>query len=171
MANVKSRTGQIISPVQIISFISKWASWISYAALTAMMAFVFYDVIARYFDHPTSGSNDIVQLLTLIAVAFTFSYTQLVKRNPSTSFLVMYLPRKTQEILQAVTCLLGLIPFALLIWTSATLAGHFLETHEGTLTLGVPLYPLVYCIALGSVLMCLVLIVDLVESLRKVVKR
>ena len=56
----------------IVNKINQKSSWISYAAISAMMVFVFVDVILRYFGHPTSGSVDIVQMLSVVAVSFTF---------------------------------------------------------------------------------------------------
>lgn len=168
MARARDRWTQYLSP---FSLISKAASWVSYFAIAAMMAFVFYDVIARYFGHPTSGSNDVVQLLTLIAVAFTMSFTQVLKRHPSTSFIVERFSPKAQQILGVITGFLSIVPFVLLVWTSYSLAQHFWNTHEGTMTLGIPIYPMIYCIALGSALMCLVLIANFVESVRKAVTK
>lgn len=165
MASDGNRLARLVNPI------SRAASWISYAALFAMMVFVFADVILRHFGRPTSGSNDVVQLMTLVAVAFAFSYTQVLKRNPSTSFIVTHLPLKGQEAIALVNAFVSLVPFALLVWTSAELAMHLRDVNEGTMTLGVPLYPFVYCIAFGSALMCLVLLADFVGLVMKKVKR
>jgi TRAP-type C4-dicarboxylate transport system permease small subunit len=170
MANLKTFSERIVSAGQIIGTITRIVSWIAYIAIAAMLVFVFSDVILRYFGYPTSGSNDIVQLLSIIAVALTMGYTQVLKRHPSTSFLVEKLSNRTQTIIATVTSFLSLITFVLLSWSSALLARHMWNHHEGTMTLGIPLHPLILCISLGSVLMCLVIALDFIILVHKVVK-
>lgn len=170
MGKVKRREFRVIAE-QIMNTTTSKASWISYLAIFFMMAFVFYDVVARYFRHPTPGSNDIVQVLALIAVPLTMSYTLFQKRHPSTTFFVDKFPRRAQEYLSVITTLLSLVIFVFLVWNSISLAGRLFDHHDGTMTLGIPLYPLVYCLTLGSALMCLVLIIHFLEALQKVMRR
>lgn len=152
---------------QFISGLNRRVNWIAYIAITAMMVFVFADVILRYWGHPTSGSNDVVQVLSVIAVAFAMGYTQVLKRHPAIVILVPRLPLRAQGVIHIVTNFLSLVVFGLLAWQSAILARHLWIHNEGTMTLGFPLYPLVYCISLGSALMCLVLISDFLKAIFK----
>jgi len=114
MENARNPSQRIVMAEQITNTITRIVSWIAYIAIAAMLVFVFSDVILRYFGHPTSGSNDIVQLLSIIAVAFAMGYTQVLKRHPSTSFLVEKLSIKTQTVIATITSLLSLFPFVLL---------------------------------------------------------
>lgn len=171
MESEKSQAKHGISPVQIINSIAQKVSWIAYLAIAAMMVFVFYDVIARYFRHPTAGSNDIVQTLAMIAIPLAMSYTLVLRRHPVTSFFIEKAPRRAQEYILIITTFFSLVIFAFLVWQSFAYADRLKQHHEGTMTLGIPLYPQVYCLTLGSVLMCLVLITHFLEALRKVVKR
>jgi TRAP-type C4-dicarboxylate transport system permease small subunit len=159
---------RVISVIdRFLSALTRRVNWISFLAITIMMAFVFVDVILRYLGHPTTGSNDIVQLLLVITVAFAMGYTQVLKRHPSIAILVPRLPLRAQGVIHIITSFLSMIIFALLAWRSATLARHLWIHNEGTMTLGFPLYPLVYCISFGSVLMFLVLISDFLKAIFK----
>jgi TRAP-type transport system small permease protein len=169
MANINSRSEQIANAEQIIHTLNRIASWVAYFVIAVMMTFVFYDVIARALGHPTPGSNDVVQLLTIVAVAFAMGYTQILKRHPSISFIAEKLSSRPRAILSAVISLLGLIPFILLAWNSLVFARRMWTTNEGTMTLAIPIYPFIYCIAFGSILLCLVLIMNFVTDLRKAV--
>jgi TRAP-type C4-dicarboxylate transport system permease small subunit len=172
MANIANkRTDFVAYAEQIMSIVAHKVSWVSYAAIASMMGFVFYDVFARYVGHPTPGSNDVVQVLELIAIPFAMSYTLALRRHPSTLFFIEKLPRRTQEYISLITTFLSLVIFAFVAWSSLALAGRLFENHDGTMTLGIPLYPLVYGITFGSILMCLVLIVHLMEDWMKVVRR
>ena len=151
----------------IVNKINQKSSWISYAAISAMMVFVFVDVILRYFGHPTSGSVDIVQMLSVVAVSFTFGYTHVKKRHPTISLLVSHFPKNIRWIINIITTFLSLLLFLLLTWQSANLAKHMWINHEGTMTLGIPVFPMIYGIAFGSALMSLVIIIDLMMLLFK----
>jgi C4-dicarboxylate transporter DctQ subunit len=164
VANVLNRFDRIVGGV------NRRASWISYAAIFSMMAFVFSDVILRYFGHPTSGSNDLVQLMTAVAVAFTMGYTLYLGRHPTTAILVVHLPPAAQRVIRSATSLLSLVVFVFLAWQTAKLARQMMKVHEGTMTLGLPLYPFIFCISAGSVLMCLICLASFLKSLRGVTK-
>ncbi len=152
---------------RIVNTINEKASWLAYIAIAAMMAFVFYDILARYFGHPTSGSNDVVQLLEAAAVAFAMGYTMILRRHPTAGLIVTHLPARTQGVIGTVTGFLSLVLFILLTWSSASLGERMWANHEGTMTLGIPIYPFIYCITLGSVLMCLGCLTSLLNSLRR----
>jgi TRAP-type C4-dicarboxylate transport system permease small subunit len=81
--DAKSNRDVLDQVESIVNKINQKSSWLSYAAISAMMAFVFVDVILRYFGHPTSGSIDIVQMLSVVAVSFTIGYTHVKKRHPT----------------------------------------------------------------------------------------
>lgn len=152
---------------RIVSTINRRANWIACFAAAAMMAFVCYDVVARYLGHPVTGSNDITQFLSVILVAFAMGYTQVLKRHMSVSLVIARLSPRAQRFTASITTILSLALFILLAWKSCSLARRMWLSHEGTSTLGIPTYLLVYSIALGCVLICLVLAVDLLGSLRK----
>jgi TRAP-type C4-dicarboxylate transport system permease small subunit len=87
-----------------------------------------------------------------------------------TSFFIVKAPLRVQEYVRVITTFFSLVVFAFLAWQSYAYANRLMQHHEGTMTLGIPLYPQVYCLTFGSVLMCLVLVTQLIEALRKVVK-
>ena len=165
--NAKSSRDMVDRLESIVEKVNKNSCWISYAAISAMMAFVFVDVILRYFGRPTSGSNDIVQILSVVAVSFAMGYTHVIKRHPTLSLLVSHFPKNMRRSIRIITSTLSMVLFLLLTWQSAKLARHMWVNHEGTMTLGIPVFPMIYGIAFGSALLSFVIIVDLIKLLMK----
>ena len=165
--NAKSNKDVLEAIENIVDRISRKSLWISYAAISAMMVFVFVDVILRYFGHPTSGSVDIVQMLIVVSVSFAVGYTHVKKRHPTITIVVSHFPKNIRRTISIITTFLSLLLFILLAWQSANLAKHMWVHHEGTMTLGIPVFPMIYGIAFGSALMSLVIIVDLIKLLLK----
>jgi len=155
---------------RIATTINKKANWIACGAAAIMMAFVCCDVILRYFGHPIKGSNDVVQLLSVVLVVFAMGYTQVLKRHAFIVLAVSRLSLRAQGVIASITSILSIGLFVLVTWQSCALAGRTWLSGEVSMTLRLPFYPLMYGLALGCVLMCLVLVVDLRKSLGKAVR-
>jgi TRAP-type C4-dicarboxylate transport system permease small subunit len=155
---------------RIAHTINKKANWIACGAAAIMMAFVCCDVVLRYFGHPIKGSNDVVQLLSVVLVVFAMGYTQILKRHAFVVVVVSRLSPRTQRIIAGITSILSIGLFILVAWQSCALAGRAWLSGELSMTLRIPFYPLIYGLALGCVLMCLVLAIDFLKSLSKAVR-
>jgi TRAP-type C4-dicarboxylate transport system permease small subunit len=155
---------------RIATTINKKANWIACGAAAIMMAFVCCDIILRYFGHPIKGSNDVVQLLSVLLVAFAMGYTQVLKRHASVSLVISRFSPRAQGIIASITSILSIGLFIMVAWQIYALAGRTWLSGELSMTLRIPFYPLIYGLALGCVLMCLVLAVDFLKSLGKAVR-
>lgn len=155
----------------IVGLINRWCNYLSAAAVVCMMAFVCADVVLRYFGHPILGSNDIVSLLMVVLVALAMGHTHLLKRNTTITLVTDRFPSRMRAALAILTNCAALILFILVVWQSCALADRMGQSGEGSMTLGIPLHPWVYCMAVGCVLICSAIVVDLVQSIQKVVKR
>ena len=58
----------------------------------------------------------------------------------------------------------------LMAWQSTLLANDMRQSSEVSYTLGIPFYPFVYGIAVCSVLLALVFLVDLLDSITQMVR-
>jgi TRAP-type C4-dicarboxylate transport system permease small subunit len=154
---------------RFVNAVNAKANWVACLALVAMMTFVFYDVVARRFGHPTPGSIDIVQILSIVLVALAMGHTQVLKRYPSIDLIFVRLPKKAQTYLAIITNIVSLTLFVLVSLRSFVLARNIWLEGQGTMTLAIPIAPLIYCIGLGSVLMSLVLFTDLIIFLRRLI--
>jgi TRAP-type C4-dicarboxylate transport system permease small subunit len=136
-----------------------------------MMLFVCTDVILRYFGHAVLGSNDIVSLLLVIIITFALAHTYALRRHTRITFVISRLRPRMRAIIAAVTNSICIYIFILLIWQCCAFANRLKQSGEVSMTLGLPLHPLLYCMAAGFCLICIVIFMDLAKSILKVVER
>ena len=150
--------------------ISQVAHRVGMYFLIAMMLLTVVDVGGRcFFNQPIVGSYELTAFMMAIVVYFCIAYTQVRKGHIRVTFIVDRLPEKTRAVVDSIAYLLGLGMFSLIAWQAALQANRLRLIGETSATLEVPVWPFVWVVAFGSVLLCLVLLSDLHESLAQVV--
>ena len=133
-----------------------------------MMVITCIDVVgAKVFKWPLLGALDIVMLSQIVAISFAASMTLILGRHIQVEFLFNLLPRRAQAVIHSVVLLLGLGLFILIIWRLCVLGYSFQTSGEYSPTAYIRLYPFAYAIALASVPVCLVFLVEFLKSLTK----
>lgn len=131
-----------------------------------MMGLTSSDVVLRYFfNRPIKGSYDIVGLLGAVTIALSIGYTQLNGRHVATEFIQFIKSRAIQGVVRTVGCLLSIGMYAILAWQCGSVGAQFRAAGRVSDTVQIPIYPLLYIVALGCAVNCLVLLVDLFRSL------
>jgi TRAP-type C4-dicarboxylate transport system permease small subunit len=135
-------------------------------AIFAMMTLTCADVFLRYFFRkPLSGTYEIVALLGAVAVSFAMAHTLANKGHVAVSLIVQILPKKLQGIVEISISIFGIILFALITWQSILYGIDCQRSGEVSLTLELPFYPIIYGVALGAAVVCMILIVDLANAI------
>ncbi|RLB13720.1 MAG: TRAP transporter small permease [Deltaproteobacteria bacterium] len=138
-------------------------------AIFAMMALTSVDIFLRYFFRkPIPGTYEIVALLGAVAVSFAMAHTLAVKGHVAVSLIVQMFPKRLQGIVESFISIFGIILFALIAWQSILYGVDCQRSGEVSMTLQLPFYPIIYGVALGAAVVCLVLTVDLVNAISKV---
>jgi TRAP-type C4-dicarboxylate transport system permease small subunit len=138
-------------------------------AIFAMMALTCVDVFLRYFFRkPIPGTYEIVALLGAVAVSFAMAHTLAKKGHVAVSLIVQMFPKRLQGVVEIFISGFGIILFGLITWQSILYGIDCQKVGEVSLTLQLPFYPVIYGVALGAVVVCLVLIVDLINALSNV---
>ena len=139
--------------------------------MVAMLSLTMVDVIGiKLFRWPVPGAPEMVGFLGVVVIAFAMTYTLFVRGHIQVEFFVMHMPKKGQLVSTALVSLLGLLLFALLSWQSFEY-GHMLQTTgEVSMTQRIPFYPFVYAMAFCCIPVCLVLLLDFIQSVMKAVK-
>ncbi len=148
--------------------------YVAAVALFGMMMVTTLDVFGRYFlNSPITGAYELVGILLAMAGTWSIGYAQIKKGHIRVDFLWRRFPRRGQLILDTLACFIGLIAFSVLTWRLIDLAGYFLTLTKGnaTDTLGIPLFPFVVITAIGTGMLALVLLFDLINSLIEVKRR
>ncbi len=83
------------------------------------------------------------------------------------SLVVQLFSKRIQGLIETIVSIFGIILFALIAWQSVVYAVDCQRSGEVSLTLQLPFYPIIYGVAVGAGVVCLVLIVDLVNAASK----
>ena len=142
---------------------------IAAVAIFTMMALTCVDVFLRYFFRkPIPGTYEIIALLGAVAVSFAMAHTLAKKGHVAVSLIVQMFPKRLQGIVEGFISIFGIILFGLITWQSILYGIDCQRAGEVSLTLELPFYPIIYGVALGAAVVCLVLIVDLGNALSNV---
>ena len=138
------------------------------AAVVTIMILTTADVILRLFRHPIPGTYELVGLLGTVIISFSLAYTSMQKGHIAVEFLVQKLPRKSQLAISATNDLIGAMLFGIIAWQSIVYAFNLKESNEVSLTIQLPIYPFACGIAIGCSLLCLILLLEFITSIKKV---
>jgi len=148
--------------------LSGWCEWIGLVGLLLVMVITCIDVVgAKVFKLPLLGALDIVMLSQIVTISFAASMTLILGRHIQVEFVFTLLPRRAQAIINSIVLLLGLGLFIVIIWRLCVLGYSFQTSGEYSPTAYIPLYPFAYGIALGSIPVWLVFLLEFLKSLTK----
>lgn len=162
-----------MSPIEkTVALITRWLNWMAAAAIIAVMVIVCINVVGRgVFGSPLKGTVDIVSLLGALIIAGAIAYTQVLKGHIRITLLVERLPNRPRYIIASLIDLIGFALFALISWQTILFARDTYDIGELSEVLKIPLTPFAVVITVGCVALTLVLLVDLLTSLSKAVKK
>lgn len=148
--------------------LSIWGEWIGVGGILIMVAVTCADVLgAKLLTAPVPGSTEIISLVQVAAIVFAMAATQRHKGHISVEMFVAKMPPRVHWLVKALTSLLGLILFSLLIFESVRLGNRYLEAGEVTATVQIPYYPFAYAFSLALLPVAMMLLVDFIEALKK----
>ncbi len=151
---------------RILSKIGKLSSALSNlgsVALFSMMAITVIDVIGRYlFNKPVLGAFELTEFLVLILIFSFLAYTEAQKRHICVEIISDLLPRRVQFVCSVINYTICLLVFALITYMSVDKALELMQTGETSPNLVIPNYPFVFFITLGSFVMCIEYVKDLI---------
>jgi TRAP-type C4-dicarboxylate transport system permease small subunit len=140
--------------------IGRGLDWISKAllvlasVLTFLLCFVVVgDVIGRVvFNSPLKGTPELVSSSIVIICYLQAVYAILSNGMMHVDALTVHFPARIRAALNVVSCLLGVVLFALIFWGSIDGFGHAFETgeYEGEGALRVPMWPVRLAVLAGS---------------------
>ena len=134
--------------------------------LMAMVLLTIVDVVLRrIFNHPLSSSLELSQVMLVIVVFSSVAYCGIKSGHVTIDALTSRFSPKIQAILNSITGLFGVLLFSAMGWGSMVLAMDKLSNHSVTGILPIPIYPFVFLVAFGSILLALILLVQFINSL------
>jgi len=137
--------------------------------LIPMMLLTAADVIGRaVWAWPIPGAVEICSYMLAIFILLGVAYTHQVKGHVRVSMLVSRLPEQFGLILDSMTTLLSLFILSILAWQ-----GWVVGIEERTVSdmLRIPQLPFRLLVSVAGVFLCLELLIDLSDSVKKLVRR
>jgi len=152
-----------------IQTVNRFTAGVSGCFLILLMLITAADVVARdIFNHPVPGTVELSQYLLAVFILLGFAYTQQVKAHVAVSLFTSRLPHHGQLILNIISTLFCLFISYIIAWQ-----GWVVGIGEKTVSdmLRVPQFPFRLLVAVAAFLLCLELLIDLGDSLKKLVER
>lgn len=154
---------------RFVTRLSQYLDWAAGWALVATMLLVVGNILLRLFGRPIEGTYEWVGFLTATAIGLALAYCAVQQGHIAVTFLVDKLPPRLQAVIDLITGLLAVAFLVLAFWESVVYGTSMAISGEVALTTQTPFYPFIYLIALGLLVLALVLLVGLLEPLKKVV--
>jgi TRAP-type C4-dicarboxylate transport system permease small subunit len=140
--------------------------------MAGLMVLTVADVVLRaIFNAPILGSFEITEL-ALVPIAFlAMSFAAAKRVHVRVDLIVGKLPQRLLARFDSVTCCLSLIITAFLAWYTIPQTLYIMRLGMRTDMLKIPIYPLYFVVAFGFFLLFFVLLGNLIEIVRRAVKR
>jgi len=136
--------------------------------LLGILALMSGEVIFRYFfNKPILGTVEISSYLLVIFCFMGIAFTQSQRGHINIELVTLRLPEGMQRMLRIITLILSLMTFMIITWQMADAFWKSWEMQEvrwGALPL--PVWPVKFMIAFGSLALCLQLLLDIVDEIR-----
>ena len=152
-----------------IQTFNRFIAGVSGFFLIPLMVITAVDVVGRdVFNHPIPGTVELSQYMLAVFIILGLAYTQQVKAHVAVSLFTSRLSRPVQLGLNILGTLLCLFISFIIAWQ-----GWVVGIEEKTVSdmLRVPQYPFRVLVAVAAFMMCLELLIDLGDSLRRLVGR
>ena len=154
---------------RLINVPTKGLNTVAMVLLVFMMLFVAIDVIGRYFlNRPFKGSSDLIELMMGVVVFFSLAYCTQQRGDARVDVLYAKLPVRIKAYLDSITFSAGLLVYILITWRLSVRAIGYLRepaTSPATDLLHIPYWPFIFLAALGSLLLCIQLMIHILRSL------
>lgn len=138
------------------------------AILTLMMLTTVLDVVLRFFGMPITGTYELVYLGAAVVIGCAMPQTTRENGNVNVDMLLMALPRTVQKWMTVFTRLMGMGFFFFLGWNLFAFGTTLFRKGEGSLTLHVPIFPVVFILGICAFIECFVLLTALIAAVRGV---
>lgn len=152
----------------LVERISRTLDIIAGFCIVATMAIVVLNVVLRVFlRKPLLGTMDYVTLLMALTIGLGLAYCGFNNGHIAVDLIIEKFSDKTQAIIDAVTNLISLIFWGIAAWYMVSYGRTMALSSLVTPTIQIPLSPVIYIISFGLLVLCLVILLKTIDSVRK----
>jgi TRAP-type C4-dicarboxylate transport system permease small subunit len=152
----------------VLKVLIRGMHFIAALALATAVVLTVTDVVLRRFRMPIDCCYELVVLLGAIAIGFSIPQTTLDRAHVRMDFVTSKISDPWRKRLGAATRLLGIMVFGVIGWRIFRLGENLAQSGQVSAVLELPEYPVAYGIGACCFVVSLVLIYELVETVRGV---
>ena len=139
--------------------------------LAAMMLLTVSDVFLRYvFRKPILGTTEITESMMACLAFFALAWCATRNSHLEVDLLISRFSTRVQAVMDALTRLIGLVVVALIAWRNILEAMAVRELNLVSSLIKIPSFPFYYIISLGCGILCLVMVFQVIDNIRKAVR-
>lgn len=154
----------------IVKSAARYLDVASQAAMIGLILLIAGNVLLGNLWKPIFGAYELSTFLTAAVVSLALANCAIKGDHVSVSIVVERFSQRIQVILGIITGLLSAGFSLLLAWQTAVFATGLWQKGEVSGTLYLPLHPIAYGISLGIFVLGLVFLLEVIKSLKEVVK-
>ena len=148
---------------------SNYLEWVGVIGILLMFLVNLVDVVgAKLFLWPVPGANEVISFSQIVAIAPAIAFTLILGRHIRVEFIIDRFPKRVRAAISSISSFLSLILFVLILWQSYRYGVSLQGAGEIGSTSHLPFYPFAYLIALCSISVCLVFLIEVLKSLNEV---
>lgn len=155
---------------KVITVLCKVFDLVARFGVFFMMLLVVADIIIRKPLWPIPGLYDYVSLIGAAIIALAIPYSAVQKGHVQVELFVSRLGLRWQGLIDAMTGVMSLIFFGFTAWQAFVFGSEVRRSGEVSMSAHLKFYPYLYLISIMCVFLCLVILIDIIKSIRKSVR-
>jgi len=137
-----------------------------------MMLLITMDVFLRYsFNRPLKGSFELVEFMMAVVICLGMAYTGVQRGHVAVELVVSRFSPRVQALIDSFNWLVSMGLFLLISWKAVAQARVVGLSGLASSVLHVPVFPFLLVLAFGSGFLCLVFLVNFIDSVSRVMKK
>ena len=151
----------------LIQKVTRFLTYVGMFLLIPMMLLTAAEVVGRgVWSRPIPGTLELSSYMLSVFVLLGLAYTHQVKGHVRVTMFTDRLPEKVSMGLDLITTLLSIFIIGILCWQGYVVAMEEVSVSD---MLRVPQYPFRMLVSVAALFLCLELICDMVDTVRKLV--
>lgn len=134
-------------------------------ALAGVVFIIVGNIIMRQFWRPIAGTVEIVEILGAVLLAMGIAHCAVKKGHIAVGILVEKLSELKEALVESVTNFIAFIFISLLAWETLVYGAKMMERGYTTGHLLIPLYPFIFLVGIGFVMLAIVLLLEVIKCL------
>ena len=151
----------------VIRRICAIANYVSGCILVCLVLVLVLDVFGRFAGYPVLGSYEIVQYGFALVVCLSVAHASMEGSHIIIDLLFNVFSKRTKRVLVAMSEVLSIPMFALIVWRLGSDAVQSYGISERSTTLGIPVSFFEFALAVGFALLTVVILLGFVKSMAR----